>query len=310
MTYKKRRIPSGDVLNFLFQEYGAEAQRGANKFIDAMALDRIEDFSEDVWERVQQNALDYLIYEYRFKNRKTGVENYLSDNVGDEVGATRIFSQIVGTQFFSEFEIMRVDRREYFVELEDIYRGEKYKVYDVGLSKSISDKGTILARIGKVDGLWAMLSPESEVMPFTRTERAKQIIQECTPKKARLDSVKKAMRFRIDLRTKREKEIENDINLDLTSAEARKMLRDAFPEIAEKYGVTLSWTQYTNKIRQETDCNPLDLLAEIFPDDGKRRSEKQMREMINYFMTSWNYLPHNSLNGKSPNEMAKEMDRR
>jgi len=275
-----------------------------------MELSRAEEPDEELWERVQQNALDYLIYEYKFKNRKTGIENYLSGNVDDEVDTTRIFSQIIETQFFSEFEISQVDRREHFVKLEDIYSGEKYKIYDIGLAKSIPNRGTILARIGKIDGLWAMLSPESEVMPFTRTERAKQMVRECTSKKARLDSVKKAMRFRIDLRTKREKREDDDMNSDLTPAEARKMLRDAFPEIAKKYGVTLNWAQYTNKIRQETDCNLLDLLAEIFPDDGKRRSEKQMREMLDYFMTSWNYLPHNSLNGKSPNEIAKEMGRR
>ena len=61
--------------------------------------------------------------------------------------------------------------------LEDIFTGDKYKVYDRLGSSNIAGEGMLMARIAKIEKKWYLIGANPVHLPLTYTPRMKRMLR-------------------------------------------------------------------------------------------------------------------------------------
>lgn len=122
---------------------------------------------------------EWLIFDYRQKSGATFLAEYCLTNPDnlDEQTIKRM-EEAFSSSCYSMFEIQKVKKGEN-IELEDLYTGKTYIVWDKAGSNQDS-RGSICARITKIEGRWYMVGSNPVFMPITHTERSKKLMREAS----------------------------------------------------------------------------------------------------------------------------------
>lgn len=132
---------------------------------------------QNVPEEIQGLFGEWLIFEHRNQQGTTFLAEYILRNP-DKLDQIKLnhFEQIIQTHLYSEFEIVSVHPPEY-IEIEDIVRGNKYKIYDKKGSQNIQEKRLLRTRIAKVDGRWYLVGADPILIPMVYTGRMKKMLR-------------------------------------------------------------------------------------------------------------------------------------
>ena len=272
-----------------------EAERGFKEFWEN---DIIPDRNDtELW----QYYMEWIMFDFVLKNGRTFLIDYVLLNP-DHLDQQTIsqFKQIAETQNYSDYQIFGIKRGEW-INLEDIYTGKIYKVYDELGSKTILDEGTILARIARVDGKWYLVGANPVGFPITYTERMKKNLRNDFSKNKTKITPKDLYKLIVEQRKNPPK-----MSKPLTKTQLKKKreeLEKIFNKKAKKYKVRMTFTELLKVIYDENRTNVLDLWIGL----GKRGlTEKFVIDEMQLLSDIWNNFPHKCLGGKAPIELMPD----
>ncbi|KAB7790345.1 hypothetical protein [Bifidobacterium leontopitheci] len=135
---------------------------------------------QDEMDRLDGFSMEWFIFDYRFPNGQTAIEQYLS-LAGSKLSKKRAkdLREAVATQFVSGFWLVSASAADHTVVLEDARTGERYDVLDYTLSQSLdgSDGGVLNARLAKIRGTWYFPGEIVSFRPIKPTERMKTMLR-------------------------------------------------------------------------------------------------------------------------------------
>ena len=298
-----RTLPPALVMKFPFHlivEYAhtkpAEFTSALNQFFEGQ-------YPEAQKEEENVFALfhEWLIYDYRQSSGVSFFHEYVlkdPDNLSEKT--MNHFRKIAETQLYTHLEIQEV-KPGAWVKVEDIYTGKIYKVHDVSGSQTLQGRGLFHARLARVDGRWYFVGANPILFPITYTDRAKAIFR----KEFKNSSVSpKDTAQLVRDHARQPKPSIPDVPTPKQLKNKRKQLRLLFSKKATKYHSALTFNEVAKAIYEEDHTNLLDFWKELAE---KGLGEKFVVEETQLLQEMWNWLPHQSLGGKSPIEMLTEL---
>ena len=161
----------------------------ANPGLVESAMDEFDDqvgydgdfLPPDQLDRLNGFSMEWFIFDYRFPNGQTSLEQYLS-LMGTKLSKKRLkdLREAAVTQFVSGFWLVAANAAGHTVTLEDVRTGERYEVEDYSLSQSLdgSDGGVLNARLVKLRGTWYFPGEIISYRPIKPTKRMKTMMRE------------------------------------------------------------------------------------------------------------------------------------
>jgi hypothetical protein len=286
------RFPIRKVIEFAMTRPD-EVDKAYRDFFDDLPFTELEKEWEELF-------LEWLIYDYKRKNGPAFIIEYALKNPNnhseDEISQ---FEQIAETHFYSNFEILEIKRGKW-LELEDLFTGNKYKVYDKSGSESLSGRGQIPGRLAKIHSRWYLVGANSVFFPITHTARAKKHMRDLSPKNF-------SPRDTVELL--RQHSQGQDITRPpvLTKKELkakRKKLKKKYEKCAKKYKATLSFENLLKEINNEDRVNVIDFWQGLKP---KGLPEDFFFNQPQLLGDIWNHFPHKCLDEKSPIEKIADL---
>lgn len=270
----------------------------AKSFVEFFKDKDPEIYDTETAERLKALFNEYLTFEYRNNQATTFAAEYCLKNP-DHRPAKEIdeLKQIVETQHHEPFEIVTKDPGKTITVL-GLFSGKQYKVTDIQASLNSPDYGTIFNRIARVNHHWYFIGSDPLVFPFTQTTRARKMLQESKkPEKPTCLEYKDIIISQAEntavQKTYTLKEVKDK----------RKELINKFNQLAVKYRTAVTVEAVIDFIYHE---NYSTNFADFFTDlhDKLKLPEAMFIEHTELFNKMWNYFPHQTLNGKSPAELA------
>ena len=282
MTFPLRKI-----INFAMTK-PAEVDTAYEQFFGSLLFSEVKQEWKELF-------FEWLIFDFKQSGRPSFLLEYIlrnTDNLDEKT--FNQFEQIAKTQFYSNFEIRKIKRGEWF-SLEDIFTGKIYTVHDKKGSESVSGEGTIPGRIAQVDSKWYLVGANSVYFPITYTKRAKNNMRKLKMKNFSPKDTVELLRSQeqtspvpISAPTKREME------------EKRGNLKVAYAKIAERFNAAFLFDDLINEIYNEERVNVLDFWKEL---EKRGLKYEILIEDVELFQDIWNYFPHKCLNNLSPIEV-------
>lgn len=271
-----------------------ELDRAYKEFFGTVGPDEITN------EDVKALYFEWLIFEYRQKSGTTFLTEYALRNP-DQLSDTQLdqFRQIIKTHRYSEFQIISVAPRLY-IEVEDIFSGTKYKVYDTLGSQNSQKKGVLKARIACVDTKWYLVGANPIYIPMVYTPRMKKILQKD------FHMTHSFIKDTAEILLQREKNPPQPPKVP-TKKELiakRKDMEKLYESRVISYNVKLPFQKLIREIYEENRVNMLDFWQEL---TKKGLTAKFIVKEFSILQDIWNYFPHKVLNGLSPVEAYGKM---
>lgn len=228
----------------------------------------------------QPSGVSFLT-EYALKNPDTLHEETIKD-----------FTDVIKTHSYGIFEIKSVKRPEW-IELENILKGNKMKVYDKTSTPTIPERGILHARIGKVRGKWYFVGSNPTLTGVEFSPRMKKVLRESltdilfSPRDTwkMVSSPKNPPPPRVNPHIVREK---------------REELEKSYSELKRKYTLKPEFEDIVRFVYEENNASPLDVWKHMV---NKGIPEDVFVSNTQIFEDVWNYFPHKILRGKSPVEL-------
>lgn len=244
---------------------------------------------------------EWLIYEFRQKSGNTFISEYILKNP-NKLSNAKIseLEQIFKTQYYSEFQINRLKKGEY-LELEDVFSGNKYRVYDKAGSSNSKEKGLLRARIAKVNDYWYLVGANPIYFPMSYTPRLKRILRRETQKRMTI-TVKDTAEILIH-RIKNPPQAPK-IPTKKELILKRKQLKEAYTKASIKYKTSLSFSGLITAIYEENRVNVLNFWKKL---TKQGLPVKMMIEEFQLLQDIWNYFPHKCLGDTSPTELFAKL---
>lgn len=280
-------FPLRHIIDFAMQK-PSEVDEAYRQFFGALPFSELKPKWEEFF-------LEWLIFDYKQSGGSSFLLEYILRNPDNLDGKTlNQFEQIAKTQFYSNFEIQKIKRGEWF-SLEDLFTGKIYTVHDKKGSESVSGEGTIPGRIAQVDGKWYLVGANSVYFPITYTERAKRHMRKFNIKNF-------SPRDTVELLRSQEKLPPEPVHIPTKKElkEKRKNLKEEYNKTPKKFGTTLSFSDLIRAIYQENRVNVLDFWKSL---EKRGLPVELMKENVNLLTDIWNYFPHKCLNDLSPLEV-------
>ena len=166
------KIPLHLVVSFA-QTKPVEVDRALIEFFGAMPEKPYKD------ENIEPMFWEWMVFEFKQTNGPNFITEYVLKNP-DLLAKTELaeLEQAAQTFFFSEFEIIGAIPGSYML-LEDIFTGDKYKVYDRLGSSNVAGKGMLMARIAKIEKKWYLIGANPVHLSLTYTPRMKKMRRRC-----------------------------------------------------------------------------------------------------------------------------------
>ena len=284
------KIPLHLVVSFA-QTKPVEVDRALIEFFGAMPEKPYKD------ENIEPMFWEWMVFEFKQTNGPNFITEYVLKNPDSLAKAelTKV-EQAAQTFYFSEFEIVGVVSGSYML-LEDIFTGDKYKVYDRLGSSNIAGRGMLMARIAKIEEKWHLVGANPVHLPLTYTPRVKKMLRRDND--GFRPSVKDAATMLIRQETNPTK-LPRPVSKEEIRRK-RKKLKGSYEKAAMKHRVTLAFDQFLVEIYNENRRRPLDLWKML---TKKGLTESFLFGQIKLLQDTWNYFPHKCLGGLSPVEMV------
>ena len=283
------KIPLHLVVNYA-QTKPAEIDRGLIEFFGSVPEKPYEN------ENIEPMFWEWMIFEFKQTNGPNFITEYVLKNP-DSLAKAELtkLEQAAQTFYFSEFEIMETVPGSYML-LEDIFTGDKYKIYDRLESSNITGKGMLMTRIAKIEKKWYLVGANPVHFPLTYTSRMKRMLRKNDD--GFRPSVKAAAVMLIKQETNPTKPPRSVGKEEIKRK--RKKLEENYKKVAVKHGVTLAFDQFLLEIYNESGRKPLDFWKML---TKKGLTESFLFGQIKLLQDTWNYFPHKCLGGLSPAEM-------
>ena len=273
----------------------AEAQRGLEEFFGKNAIPDPGD--TELW----SYYAEWMMFDFRQKNGRTFLIDCVllnPDNLDKKI--IDQFKQIAESQNYSNYQILDIKRGEW-INLEDVYTGKIYKVYDKLGSESIPDEGTMFVRVAKVDGKWCLVGANSAVYPITYTERMRRNLRNDFSKNKIKLTPKDYYKLMVEQRKNPPKKPQFLTKDQLNNK--REELENNFVKKIKKYNAKITFKELLEIFYEENRVNVLDLLLSL----GKKGlTERFVMGEMQLLSDIWNHFPHKCLGGKAPIELRPD----
>lgn len=286
------KLPFHLVINFAYTREQEVRKSRREFFSDAEPLTKEQ----------EKEALplfyEWLIYDYRLANGSSFIIEYSlrnPDNLDKDM--VSCFRQVVESQWYGAFEIVRVKRGKW-LHLKHLLTGRKIKVYDQTSSATIPEQGTLIGRIGKINKQWYFVGSNPIYLPVTYTNRMKKLFQKTNQQY--FSSPKDTWRlFALKAVPPPAETSSEEIK------RKRKLVRQEYQSLAKKHNLSLSFKQVAAEIYEEDNVSPLKIFKRLM----KQGLPKEVLvENLKIFEDIWNYFPHKIHKGKSPVEVYQEIN--
>lgn len=287
-------IPFHLILNFA-NKYPQEVEKAADKFFSKVKAD---DCIGDE-KTAAMFFSEWLVFDYYRGNKPSFLIEYLLVNPDQlKEKELSVFHKIGESMRFLQMEIKEIKRGEY-LDTEDVFTGENYRIYDKSASATMPREGMFYARIGEAENKWYFIGAMPLYFPVTMTARMKRMI--------RRKKVKEKINFLeiINLYLTKKSESQ-DLVSKLSSRqliEKRRDLENHYRAAAKKFRGAMSFKELINFIYNENRKDILIFWKELIK---KGLTEKLFLSHTQLIMDIWNYFPHKCLDNKSPYEMSFE----
>ena len=240
--------------------------------------------------------VEWLIFDFRQQSGVSFLNEYILKNPDKiEEKILNQLKQVAETFIYGGFEIVYVDRKLSLINLEHLFSGKTYAVYDKMGASSVAEKGTIINRIAKVDGGWYMVGSNPIYLPNTFTKRFKKILKG--------QSVYPSPQDTWLFFTNRTKYTEPENLSKDDVVKKRQSLKKQYELLVKKHNFKLSFAKLLSLIYEENGSPPLDIWAKITK-QGISNEVFVMNTAL--FQDIWNYFPHKILNNNSPVEIYQK----
>lgn len=236
---------------------------------------------------------EWLIFDFKQPNRSTFLTEYVLKNPDTlHIETIADFTDVVETQVYGIFEIQSVKRPEW-IELEDILRRKKMKVYDKTSILTIPDRGILHARVGKVRGKWYFVGSNPTFTGAEFTSRLKKVLRET------FTTVSFSPRDTWQMITAPKNLPLPDLNSQMIQKK-KEEVEKLYNKLKIKHILKPTFKNILQFIYEEDNASPLDV--------WKQMTKRGIPEEIfiantQLFQDIWNLFPHKVLHGKSPAEV-------
>lgn len=282
------KIPLGMVIDYTHSKPEL-AKQAFTEFFRGLPKDK------DPREELFPLFAEWLIFNYKQPSGMTFFNEFVLKNPLKLSKKELLqFEEIAETQLYGGFEIRTVARSKW-IELEHLFSGSLYKVYDTLGSETIAQKGMIIGRIGKIRERWYLVGSTPHYLPQTFTQRFKDHMHGQTA----YSSPKDLLNL---LNTKHEYTEPKNLTKDAIKKK-RDSLKKQFEIHAKKYNCPPIFDKLVKEVYNENDSSPGDTWN-LYVRLGIPQTFLAQHTQL--FQDIWNYFPHKLLNGKSPVEMFQK----
>lgn len=265
-----------------------EVDRAYEQFFGSLPFSELKPEWEELF-------LEWLIFDFRTLFKTAFIAEYILQNPDDlKEEILNQFIQIAETHHYSHFEVIKIKKGEW-IEIEDLYSGKMYRVYDKKTSETIASFGTIPVRVAQVEGKWYLVGANSVFFPITHTARAKKNMLDINGKGY-------SPKETVDLLRDQEKNPPSGVpNISKEELKLKRLsLRRKYINLAKRGKITLSFEALIGEISQENKVNVLDFWKSL---EKKGIKFEVLVNNMEIFQDIWNYFPHRCLNNLSPVEV-------
>jgi hypothetical protein len=247
-------------------------------------------------EKYEPYFMEWLIFDFRLQNGKSLVEDYYHRNPRKRpLYEMQVYRDLLDN-VYGMAEVQKVCLDE-GLDLLMLHTGKKYFVHEHSATFQLKKGNLIFIRIAKINGQYELASADSFVIPIHLDSQSKKHLinkdKKFTPKDV-IGYLSNDDRKSMSMET--EKIDINEIKIDFNN-----MLNDlgisgmVSADLVQKWLVNIDF-----KGRESSLVDILVGLTENWP------KEKQLNRLIKLSADLANYSPQKVLNGKTPQEMAKE----
>lgn len=243
---------------------------------------------------------EWLIFDFKMPSRTTFIVDYYFKNP-DSLPKELLeeLQQIIETQHFEMLELQSVKRGEW-LKVYGLHSGKNYTVYEHSGSLKALEKGTFWGRIAKVHDKYILVGSNPIYFPTTATPRLKKFYLENKPDHFSPKDVLSLVLPQESKPSAFEKKQMTPYELE----KKKESLKEHFEKIQKDNSLSVSFKDIVSFVYNEHYKTNF---ADFFTDLVKLGvPEKTVFSKADFFNDIWNFFPHKSLNGKSPNEMYKE----
>lgn len=243
---------------------------------------------------------EWLIFEFKSPRNMLYLSEYIlnnPDNLPEAILGQ--LTQTAETQFFSQFQILKTDRKSW-VEIENIFTGKVYQIFDISGSQDAPEQGIVHARIAKIDGKWYFVGGNPLVTSLHLSDRAKKAIQ--TQFKTRSFSIKETAEMILE-RSKNPPPPPKILSVNEIERK-RVELKKNYQLLSKKYPVSLTFKDLLMKIYNENSTDVMGFWKDLTTQGVSREF---LINNIQLFQDIWNFFPHQVLSEKSPIEMFADL---
>lgn len=237
---------------------------------------------------------EWILFDFRQKSGTSFINEYILKNP-DNIPESDIdhFEQISKSHIFSHFAIISVQRGEW-IEIEDVFTGQIYRIHDRTSSTTIPEKGLLHVRIGCVDKKWYFVGAYPLLFPTVYTQRMKKILR------SDLSKVPRSPKDTANLLHQHSNFTSPPVLTKKEIKNKRKKLRKEFNKKVRRYNTKLNFNAVADAIYKENKVSVLDFWKQLANDGlGDEFIDKELQLL----QDMWNYLPHEILGDKSPAEL-------
>src|SRR3989344_2242099 len=254
--------------------------------------------SIDFFENINCLFNEWMIFDYKERSGSTPIVEYTLINP-DNLPKNQIgeLLEIIKTQKFEFFEIESIKHGEW-IKVYGLYSGNKYQVYDIKGSQTLSNKGSFWARVAFVNKKWQFVGSDSLYYPVTSSNRIRKFYL----KSKTVFSPKNALDLILSKSNKKQV-FPKDINI-VSLTKKRKELEEEYRNIQIKYNIRTTFKKVVDYIYFENyTTNFADFFADLIKLGIKSIVVYKNTRLFNDL---WNHFPHKVLKDKSPVEIAPD----
>lgn len=287
--------------------------------------------SDAASQRALSNAfIEWFVFDSHLANGRTPLEHFVvSAPAKADRRVVELFRQVAATQLFSLFWVRAIDPAAHTVTLEDAADGATYEVYDARLGDTLPGaRGLMAVRLAQVAGEWRCPCDVAMYREIEHEEGFGSAVAELAGMGHKVGLIEIAHLLYgtpddgvtgPDGRVAR-----GSGGVPRAAAEAGSPGADVPPErraaylaglrldyarMAERYGLGVSWDGMAAAIKTcPGDRVAHDVVEQLFgagAGDLDELDDDAFGDLMTIFLSAWNLLPHDYLDGHSPAEVIQ-----
>lgn len=285
------------ILKYFFENHSEEVLPAMKEFFNDDKIDRGGSLNIQN-DREESLFMEWITFDYRLKNGSSLIDNFISKNpLGMSKNELKIYNDLQ-TNKYGFFEIIKV-KRDSYLDLEFLQSGKIYRVSEKMGTHNAHPKTTMMCRVSNVGDHWEIVGSDPIGFPIHHTERMKKLI--------RKDKTKYTPKETRELLIQKDNQPSNfEKNLKMSNEDITKK-QNEIRKLVEKCLLKKNSTATFNDILEIVykAKNSDDMAKIIYLLENTKSVPTQ--ELLDLTSSVWNYFPHQSLDGESPVEKAKEL---